>query len=290
MKKFLALAAALALSFSVTACSVDNDNNAADTIDRTTYKVGVGSYTTTEDSSSSVEDSSGKGVVSTTYATVIFDENDIIRKIYIDEVESKIYFDSKGHLDESKNNKVVRSKRELGDEYGMKAASNIGKEWYEQINSLEDYLVGKNIRNISDFVTNNGYYGTENDYANSLGNENNDENMAGNAINDAVDGAKNIADGIMNGARNILGRNGSSSDGNGTSTAEGITDNTDGSVTDGTNDYNSGTDNTNGNMADNGTDGTSTGNINWEEDLKSSVTIDLKNIQKAVQKAYENAR
>lgn len=290
MKKFLALAAALALSFSVTACSVDNDNNAADTIDRTTYKVGVGSYTTTEDSSSSVEDSSGKGVVSTTYATVIFDENDIIRKIYIDEVESKIYFDSKGHLDESKNNKVVRSKRELGDEYGMKAASNIGKEWYEQINSLEDYLVGKNIRNISDFVMNNGDYGTENDYANSLGNENNGENMAGNAINDAVDGAKNIADGIMNGARNILGRNGSSSDGNGTSTAEGITDNTDGSVADGTNDYNSGTDNTDGNMADNGTDGTSTDNINWEEDLKSSVTIDLKNIQKAVQKAYENAR
>ena len=290
MKKFLALAAALALSFSVTACSVDNDNNAADTIDRTTYKVGVGSYTTTEDSSSSVEDSRGKGVVSTTYATVIFDENDIIRKIYIDEVESKIYFDSKGHLDESKNNKVVRSKRELGDEYGMKAASNIGKEWYEQINSLEDYLVGKNIRNISDFVMNNGDYGTENDYANSLGNENNGENMAGNAINDAVDGAKNIADGIMNGARNILGRNGSSSDGNGTSTAEGITDNTDGSVADGTNDYNSGTDNTDGNMADNGTDGTSTGNINWEEDLKSSVTIDLKNIQKAVQKAYENAR
>lgn len=290
MKKFLALAAALALSFSVTACSVDNDNNAADTIDRTTYKVGVGSYTTTEDSSSSVEDSRGKGVVSTTYATVIFDENDIIRKIYIDEVESKIYFDSKGHLDESKNNKVVRSKRELGDEYGMKAASNIGKEWYEQINSLEDYLVGKNIRNISDFVMNNGDYGTENDYANSLGNENNGENMAGNAINDAVDGAKNIADGIMNGARNILGRNGSSSDGNGTSTAEGITDNTDGSVADGTNDYNSGTGNTDGNMADNGTDGTSTDNINWEEDLKSSVTIDLKNIQKAVQKAYENAR
>ncbi|MBR6518461.1 MAG: hypothetical protein IKT63_02170 [Oscillospiraceae bacterium] len=290
MKKFLALAAALALSFSVTACSVDNDNNAADTIDRTTYKVGVGSYTTTEDSSSSVEDSSGKGVVSTTYATVIFDENDIIRKIYIDEVESKIYFDSKGHLDENKNNKVVRSKRELGDEYGMKAASNIGKEWYEQINSLEDYLVGKNIREINNFVMNNGDYGTENDYADSLGNENNGENMAGNAINDAVDGAKNIADGIMNGARNILGRNGSSSGGNGTSTAEGITDNTDGSVADGTNDYNSGTDNTDSNMTDNGTDGPSTGTVNWEEDLKSSVTIDLTNIQKAVQKAYENAR
>ena len=298
MKKFLALAAALALSFSMAACGADSDNNAADTVDRTSYKVGVGSYTTTEDSSSSVEDSNGKGVVSTTYATVIFDENDIIRKIYIDEVESKIYFDSKGHLDESKNNKVVRSKRELGDEYGMKAASNIGKEWYEQINSLEDYLVGKNIREINDYVMNSGDYGTENDYANSLGNENGSDNMMGNAINDAVDGAKNIADDIMNGARNILGRNGSSSDGNGTSTAEGITDNTDSGVADGTNDYNSGTNSatndknhiSSNDSADSGMNGASSGNINWEEDLKSSVTIDLKNIQKAVQKAYENAR
>ena len=43
-------------------------------------------------------------------------------------------------------------------------------------------------------------------------------------------------------------------------------------------------------MTDNGTDGPSTGTVNWEEDLKSSVTIDLTNIQRAVQKAYENAR
>ena len=44
------------------------------------------------------------------------------------------------------------------------------------------------------------------------------------------------------------------------------------------------------NSAGNGMNGSAAGNINWEEDLKSSVTIDLKNIQKAVQKAYENAR
>lgn len=298
MKRLLALAAAVALSLSMTACGADNDNNTTDTVDSTNYKVGIGSYTTTEDSASSVEGDNGRGVVSTTYATVIFDENDVIKKVYIDEVESKLYFDGQGQLDESRNNREVRSKRELGDEYGMKGASGIGKEWYEQINSLEDWLVGKNLREISDYVMNSGDYGTNSDYADSLGNEG--ENMADNAVNDVADGAKRIADGIMNGARNIMGRN-SNSNTDGTDTAEGITNNTDSSVADGTNDYNS-----NGNTAtsdenyinnndadSNSADSTTNNNmagINWEEDLKSSVTIDLTNIQRALQKAYENAR
>lgn len=33
------------------------------------------------------------------------------------------------------------SKKELGDSYNMKAYSDIGKEWYEQIKALEDYIV-----------------------------------------------------------------------------------------------------------------------------------------------------
>ncbi len=317
MKRFLALTAILALSLSAVACGADNDNNATDTVDSTTYKVGVGSYTTTKDSSSSIEGENGKGVVSTTYATVIFDENDIIKKVYIDEVQSKIYFDGQGRLDESKNNGEIRSKRELGDEYGMKPASDIGKEWYEQINSLEDYLVGKNIREIGDYVMNNGYYGTENNNADNMGSAENNtgndtgnstENNSGNTSDGIMNGAKNIADGIMNGARNIMGRNGSSSDTDSTNTAEGITNNTDSSVADGTNDYNSGgnpatsdenyINNNNGadsSMNSNSGTGNNTGNnsagsINWEEDLKSSVTIDLTNIQRALQKAYENAR
>ncbi|MBQ9844991.1 MAG: hypothetical protein IJO54_02785 [Oscillospiraceae bacterium] len=316
MKKILALLTAAALCLSVTACGADSDNNATDTVDSTNYKVGVGSYTTTEDSSSSVEGSGGKGVVSTTYATVIFDENDIIRKIYIDEVESKIYFDGQGSLDENKNSRPIRTKRELGDEYGMKAASNIGKEWYEQINSLEAYLEGKNLRDISDYVMNNGYYGTENDYADSLGNETADGAADGVAegAKGIAEGAKGIADGIVNGARNIMGRNSASSDTNGTNTAEGITDNTGSTVADGTNDYNQNANSatsdenyisnndgssTNGDANGNtssSTDGNASGNtsgagkVNWEEDLKASVTIDMTNIQRAVQKAWENAR
>lgn len=33
------------------------------------------------------------------------------------------------------------SKKELGDDYNMKKASGIGKEWYEQVNYLENYIL-----------------------------------------------------------------------------------------------------------------------------------------------------
>ena len=38
---------------------------------------------------------------------------------------------------------TVRSKLELGDSYGMRNASSLGKEWYEQIDALEKYAMGK---------------------------------------------------------------------------------------------------------------------------------------------------
>ncbi len=33
------------------------------------------------------------------------------------------------------------TKKDLGDDYGMKSASGIGKEWYEQVGDLENYVV-----------------------------------------------------------------------------------------------------------------------------------------------------
>ena len=303
MKKFLALTALLAICLSAAGCTAkENDNNTnSDMIDSTGYRVGVGSYTTTADSSPSVEGENGKGVVSTTYATVIFDENNIIQKVYIDEVQSKIYFDGNGQLVNSDSHKEIRSKRELGDEYGMKAASGIGKEWYEQINSLESWLVGKNIAEISDSVADMGSYGTDGDYADSI--VNGAENAADGMAENAVDGAKSIINGIADGARNIMGgseNNARNSENNtsdgGTDTAEGITNDT-APLTDGNADNMTGdtqTDSTppapdrtdnNGNGTMNGTN-----SLDWKEDLKSSVTIDLTNIQRALHKAYINAR
>ena len=37
---------------------------------------------------------------------------------------------------------------ELDDGYGMKAASGIGKEWFEQAEALEDWCVGKTVEEV----------------------------------------------------------------------------------------------------------------------------------------------
>ena len=304
MKKFLALTAVLAICLSAAGCTAKkNDNNTnSDMIDSTNYRVGIGSYTTTQDSSPSVEGENGKGVVSTTYATVVFDENNIIKKVYIDEVQSKIYFDGNGQLVNNDSYREIRSKRELGNEYGMKAASGIGKEWFEQINSIESWLVGKNIAEISDGVMNMGGYGTNGDYADNV--VNGAENDMNNMAEGVADGAKSIINGITDGARNIVDGTGGAARNaenntttDGTNTAEGIS-----------NDSNPMTDNNADNITgdtqpdstppapdrtdDNGnsTMTNSANALDWKEDLKASVTIDLTNIQRALHKAYINAK
>lgn len=283
MKKILAFVTAAALSLSLAACSRNPDNNSnSDMIDSTSYRVGTGSYTVTEDSTSSLEGENGRGVVSTTYVTVIFDDNNIIQKAYIDEVETKVYFDSNGQLVNNNAYTDIRSKRELGDEYNMKPASSLGKEWYEQVNSIESWLVGKNINDISNNVMNNGAY-DNNDYAN---------NMTGDiegAVDGVVSGAESMIDGAVDGVESALdgeaandGTNAGANSGATDGTMNGNSGNMDGSSN--IMNDNSGTSSNNGNT--NGTNST----LNWEEDLKTSATIDMTNIQIALQRAYANAR
>ena len=58
------------------------------------------------------------------------------------------------------NGKIVttninKTKTELGKDYGMIVASGINKEWFEQVEFLEDYLVGKTleqVNSINDFA------------------------------------------------------------------------------------------------------------------------------------------
>ena len=290
MKKFTALLTAAALSICMTACRSNTDNNTnPDNIDSTAYRIGIGSYTTTDSSYSSVEGENGTGVVSTTYATVVFDSNDIIKKVYIDQVESKVYFDAKGQIVTNGADTNIRTKRELGDEYGMKNASPIGKEWYEQINGIESWLVGKNIKNIANGVMNNNMYGN------------------GASSDSVTDGVSGVVDGIADGAENIVGDVTSGAESIVNDVTDNMADNTDGTIgSDATdsnyngNDSNGMVNGTGSSMADS-TDSSMSGGsssdsnaagetVNWDEDLKTIATIDTTDIQIALQKAYENAK
>ncbi len=43
----------------------------------------------------------------------------------------------------------IKSKKDLGPDYGMVKASVIGKEWFEQIEALENWMIGKTVAEIT---------------------------------------------------------------------------------------------------------------------------------------------
>ena len=174
------------------------------------YKVGTASYTHTNNSYGYTEGKNGRGAVSTTLVAAVFDKNGNIVRISIDEVESNIGFDGTGQLADFSAGEV-RSKKELGDAYGMKAASGIGKEWYQQIESLEKWLEGKAVNTIIGGVSPKMYGGGANS-ANSY-NRAADSTMTGtgnmnNVAQDIMDGANSVIDDMTDSGKNPAGTTG----------------------------------------------------------------------------------
>ena len=77
-----------------------------------------------------------------------FDKEGKVKGVIIDTAQTKINFDAEGKITTDKDGEF-KTKVELGDEYGMKGASQIGKEWFEQIAELEKWMIGKSIDEIT---------------------------------------------------------------------------------------------------------------------------------------------
>lgn len=80
-------------------------------------------------------------------AAVLFDEQGRVASVSIDTAQTMVAFDEELQV-ASDLAAPGKTKKELGDEYGMKKASPIGKEWYEQIAELEDWMIGKTVEDI----------------------------------------------------------------------------------------------------------------------------------------------
>ena len=87
------------------------------------------------------------GQVDTVIAAVAFDKDGKVVKVFIDNAQTKVEFNKDLTL-KSDPNAEYKTKVELGDDYGMKKASSIGKEWYEQAEALGDWMVGKTVDEI----------------------------------------------------------------------------------------------------------------------------------------------
>ena len=107
-----------------------------------TDKVGVGTVTTTGKSKDAMDGADGLAQAYSTYAAVLVGADGKILACLIDSTQGNVNFDATGKITSDLSARIA-TKQELGDAYGMRAASPIGKEWFEQANAFAAYVIGK---------------------------------------------------------------------------------------------------------------------------------------------------
>ena len=101
---------------------------------------------------SAADGEDGTAAMYTTFAAVAVASDGKLAAVCYDEVQPKVTFDAAGEIT-SDTSAEIKTKREKKEEYNMKGASPIGKEWYEQIAALEEYAVGKTVSEVCGMST-----------------------------------------------------------------------------------------------------------------------------------------
>lgn len=117
------------------------------------YKLGMGVVVTDSES----KDTTAQ--IDATVATVVLDSNNKIVACRLDVAQNKITVSAQGEVTVPT---TFKSKVELGDDYGMSNAVNYGmdwngdgvtKEWYQQAEAFENYVVGKTAEEVKNMPT-----------------------------------------------------------------------------------------------------------------------------------------
>lgn len=140
MKKLTALFAVIAIVLSMALLAGCSGGGGA-------VKTGLGTVISIEKSKDATAEAAGSAQVDTVMAAVSVDSSGKIVSVTIDTAQTKVAFGADGKITTDKAGEF-KTKVETGDAYGMKKASSIGKEWYEQIADLEKWMVGKTIEQV----------------------------------------------------------------------------------------------------------------------------------------------
>ena len=133
MKKILALVLVLAIVASFAACGAAEAE----------YKLGMGVSVSLDSSKDATAQADA------TVATVVLDAEGKIVAADLDCAQTKVKFDDIADL-----SKVdLRTKKEKKEDYNMKGASPIGKEWYEQAAAFAEKMIGKTAADIEGMET-----------------------------------------------------------------------------------------------------------------------------------------
>lgn len=105
---------------------------------------------TGEKNADAIDDKDGAAGVDVTVVALTKDGEGRVTSAVCDEIEPSMTVVADGDMHEPD---TVKSKRELGDEYGMRKASALGKEWYEHGEGFAGYIKGKNAAQITGIQT-----------------------------------------------------------------------------------------------------------------------------------------
>ncbi len=137
MKKLIFLSLALVLVLSVFAFA---------TAEGTANKHGLGMVTKIGSVADATAEKAGAAQVNTTVCSVVLDADNKIVSVIWDVQQSKIQFSLEGKPVDLPTE--LLTKLEKGEAYGMRKASAIGKEWFEQIAAFGEYVTGKTVEEV----------------------------------------------------------------------------------------------------------------------------------------------
>ncbi|MEA4889670.1 MAG: hypothetical protein VB070_09435 [Clostridiaceae bacterium] len=93
-------------------------------------------------------DADGNAQTDTVVAAVSLDSNGRIIAVKIDALQSRIAFTKEGKIATDPAT-LIKSYKEQGDQLGMKDKSGIGQEWNQEITTLENWLLGKSLSDLT---------------------------------------------------------------------------------------------------------------------------------------------
>lgn len=114
--------------------------------------IGLGHSVSNENSKSAEENKAGVAQTDAIFCAASFDKDGKVLAVKFDSAQVKVVFDSTGKIN-SELSGDIKTKMDLGADYGLKKASSIGREWNEQISELEKWMTGKSVSEIMQVKT-----------------------------------------------------------------------------------------------------------------------------------------
>lgn len=160
MKKIIVLILVAVLAFGLVACKKTPAPVEGGV--KTGFGVGFSNYNSRDVD----EDMDGKVDTQAYAAAVTVDKDGKVVKCTIDAMMSVFDFNEEEILTGPET--VFKTKNELGDDYGMRKASPIGKEWNEQAAAFAEYCVGKTADQIRNIAVSDDGVATDKNLASSV--------------------------------------------------------------------------------------------------------------------------